>query len=309
MRRGRIEVCERLLPDRDTALQAFGLSFDRTFPHLNIGNRQIETAFDDLTNFARQRLGIPLGRDALADILQQSAGQAIGPRVAFPLHVRSDRNEVDETAFELDASDFSGGAVPFPPAARWDEELVAPLDRTAQWLRSRNIGRIALSGSYRLTTAFAVGRSFRSATGFEIEIPTRDGAWLTDDRTRSDETYPVWDLRDAQGRHNGRLVVSVGVLRDPAADLVSNGVSPDVILRAHLAAPLVSGRAAQHGASIVKSTVSAAAARLKPVVVDLYIAGPAAFAVALGHRWNALPPTQLHEFVSEKRDYVPTALV
>ncbi len=103
-------------------------------------------AFDDLTNFARQRLGIPLGRDALADILQQSAGQAIGPRVAFPLHVRSDRNEVDETAFELDASDFSGGAVPFPPAARWDEELVAPLDRTAQWLRSRNIGRIALSG-------------------------------------------------------------------------------------------------------------------------------------------------------------------
>ena len=43
--------------------------------------------------------------------------------------------------------------------------------------------------------------------------------------------------------------------------------------------------------------------------IDLYFAGPAAFAVALGHRWNALPPTQVHEFVATERRYVPTLLI
>jgi CBASS immunity sensor of nucleotide second messenger signals len=55
--------------------------------------------------------------------------------------------------------------------------------------------------------------------------------------------------------------------------------------------------------------VSSAAARLKPAAIDLYFAGPAVFAVALGHRWNAMPPTQLHEFIAAERRYVPTALL
>jgi hypothetical protein len=59
----------------------------------------------------------------------------------------------------------------------------------------------------------------------------------------------------------------------------------------------------------VKAAVSAAAVRLKPAAIDLYLAGPAAFAVALGHRWNAMPLTQLHEFIAAEGRYVPTALL
>ena len=32
--------------------------------------------------------------------------------------------------------------------------------------------------------------------------------------------------------------------------------------------------------------------------LGIYAAGPAAFFVALGHRWNAMPMTQLHELVA-----------
>jgi CBASS immunity sensor of nucleotide second messenger signals len=43
--------------------------------------------------------------------------------------------------------------------------------------------------------------------------------------------------------------------------------------------------------------------------IDLFFAGPAALAIALGHRWNALPPTQLYEFLPSERRYVKTALL
>jgi len=105
-----------------------------------------------------------------------------------------------------------------------------------------------------------------------------------------------------------RLIGSVGILRDPGADLLASGVLQTcAVLNASLAAPIASGHAVQAGVAVVKSAVSAAAARLKPAAIDLYFAGPAAFAVALGHRWNAMPPTQLHEFIAAERRYVETA--
>ena len=104
------------------------------------------------------------------------------------------------------------------------------------------------------------------------------------------------------------LVVSIGILRDPSANLLETaGVEAYRALSAYLPVPLVSGRAAQASASAVKRAVDAAAARLRPKAIRLFMAGPAAFAVALGHRWNAMPPTQLHEFLTGERRYVPTA--
>jgi hypothetical protein len=59
----------------------------------------------------------------------------------------------------------------------------------------------------------------------------------------------------------------------------------------------------------VKKTVAESVTRLAPRSIDLYLAGPAAFAVALGHRWNAMPPTQLHEFIAPERRYVQTGSI
>lgn len=303
-----VEIAERVLPDRDSALQAFGVALSRAFPHLDVRPNQTEQVFDAVSGLARQNLGVPLRREVLIGLIEEALGQPLFQSRSFPLHVRSDRNEVDETALEIDASAFSGGGTPFPDADGWSEGLITPLDRTARWLRSRGVSRLALGGSYRLTTAFALGRSFRAAIGFELEIPTRDGPWATDDRVRADETYPTWRISDAEALDGDRLVVSVGILRDPAPDLMENGGVPAAaILNASLPEPVTSARAGQAGVAAVKGAVSAAAARLQPRRIDFYLGGPAAFVVALGHRWNAMPPTQLHEFLTTERRYVPTA--
>ncbi len=147
----------------------------------------------------------------------------------------------------------------------------------------------------------------RSAIGFELEIPTRDGPWRTDDRPQSGDAELGWRFAEPANLDGDQLVVSVGVLRDPSGELPATaGVPGDAVMSAYLSEPLTSARAAQASAAVVKRVVDSAAGRLKPSVVKLFIAGPAAFAVALGHRWNAMPPTQLHEFLTAERRYVPT---
>jgi hypothetical protein len=65
----------------------------------------------------------------------------------------------------------------------------------------------------------------------------------------------------------------------------------ETVLGLYLDEPISSGKAAQAGVSAIKRAADAAVARLRPREIQLYFAGPVVFAVALGHRWNAMPPT------------------
>jgi hypothetical protein len=79
------------------------------------------------------------------------------------------------------------------------------------------------------------------------------------------------------------------------------------MLTAFQARPIVSAKSAQAAVACVKSAIADAAARLRPKSIELYYAGPAALAVALGHRWNAMPRTNIYEFDSSTRVYTTTA--
>lgn len=104
-----------------------------------------------------------------------------------------------------------------------------------------------------------------------------------------------------------QLVVSIGVLRDLSADLPATaGVKAEGVLAHHLPEPIVSASAAQASVATLKKSIDAVVARHRPAGIKLFMAAPAAFAVALGHRSNALPPTVLHEFRATDRLYVAT---
>jgi hypothetical protein len=168
-----------------------------------------------------------------------------------------------------------------------------------------------LSGSYRLTTAFLLGWAFRSAIGFEIDIPTKGGSWATDLHPPAGGSASAWSIQKPGALLGDRLVVGIGVLRDPAPDIRKFlSLSDDqVLLLATLPRALTDGTDAQASIQIVKGAIAQAAARLQPTAIDLYYVGPAAFAVALGHRWNGLPSTQLYEFLPSEGKYVPTAFL
>ena len=225
----------------------------------------MESAFDALASLARRTLRAPLTRRQLEEVLQEQLEQELPLRGAFPLHVRSDRNEPDPTALQIDAKAFSGGPASYPALEVWASGLIEPLDKTARWLRSHSVSRVVLGGSYRLTTALALGWSLRSAHGFELDVPTRGGTWRTDERPRTGETAPDWEIKEPESLCGEQLAVSVGVLRNPALDLPNTaGVPCGSVLGFHLATALASAPEAQASASLVKRTIDEFVALLKP---------------------------------------------
>ena len=305
-----VEIEERNVLGRDDAVQRFSSELHRTFPRSNYHPRNVESAFDALASLAHRKLRAPLTRRELEVVLQEHLAQELPLRGPFPLHVLSDQNGPDPLALQIDARAFSGGSAPYPSAEEWASGLMEPLDKTARWLRSHGFFRVVLGGSYRLTSAVALGWSLRSAHGFELSVPTREGVWRTDDRPRAGEAEPGWEINEPDSLNGDQLAVGVGVLRNPAVDLLNTaGVPLGSVLGFHLGTALTSAPAAQASISLIKRETDKCVARLNPSRIQLYVACPAALAVVLGHRWNAMPPTQLHEYLHGERRYVQTAVI
>jgi 2-keto-3-deoxy-L-rhamnonate aldolase RhmA len=105
--------------------------------------------------------------------------------------------------------------------------------------------------------------------------------------------------------------VAVGVLRDPTRDVRQYHTAADDkdILSIVFREPLSTAADAEMVTQQVKSTVLKAANRVDAGGIDLFYVGPAALAVALGHRWNGMPPTQVYEFDPGKGMYFPAAVL
>lgn len=299
-----VDVGLRSIPDAEHASGAFLAAFEKAFPSLEVSTRATRRVFDDLESLVRRRPGEALDRGILRATMEAALGITLPLPPAFPLLIRSDRNGSDETMLEIDASGFA--APPYPARDAWDRDLKAPLESTARWLGIQRQGRVSVNGQYRLSTAVLIGRTFRSAAGFELEISTKDGYWATDDRPAQDAAPLPWVVKlPAVLAAGDRLVVSIGIFRDPIYALTANGTGPEAILSLQLSRALTSAKDTQASVGLIKRWVDEAVSRLRPKGIDLFYAGPGVLAVGLGHRWNGLPPTKLHEFLSAENRYEP----
>ncbi len=295
---GSFEVFRRVFPDRPTAEAMFAAALEDAFPGVDPSRRKVADAFRTLADHLGSHRGQMVERFTLLGILAENLGAPLVVDGPLPVHIRSDRNVPLERAVEIDASAFSGTEGAPPSSEEWQSSLLVPLERTAKWAHRNGQTRVRITGSYRISTAFALGWSFRAATGFELKIPTRGGDWVTDERPNLQDSEQPWEIAKPERLHNGRLLVSIGVLRNPALDVQSTlGVPHETdMLSAYLGHPITNGREAQFAAQVIKRAVVEVTTRLAPTGIDFYFAGPAALAVAIGHRWNAMPATQLHEF-------------
>ncbi|WP_349958091.1 SAVED domain-containing protein [Rhizobium sp. ZPR3] len=298
-----VDFEERNIPDEKAARSLFDSAFHEAFPTLDLKVSQVRKVFDDLLALAKanHNIGSFLTRKILVQCIENAMGESL-PLPPPALHVLSDRKESNSSMLELDAAAFSAGA---GSTADWNEGLLKPLRRTATWFKQQGASRLTLQGSYRLSAGFALGWSFRAATGFDIDIVTRDGVWATDDRPEPGASYPQWDVSDPQVAADV-LTVSIGILRDPYGDLVASGIPAEETQRFHLSVPVTSAKQMQALVGQVKARVAGLAAKQQLKQIRLYYAGPAQFAVALGHRWNSMPETVLHEFNAVTREYVAT---
>lgn len=291
-----------------SATSAFFDALDTAFPESDLGSKKIKALFDQLNGVFLNASGALVDRQTLVQIF----GAALGPEAltkhSQPVRILSDTLTDAHDHIEIDGRPFSGAPGTYPAPEVWGSDLMGPLGKTADWLRTMGHSRVALSGRYRLSTGFAFGAAFRSAFGFEVEVPTRDGFWNTDSHPVANTNYPKWTIEPAVQLVEDRLIVSVGVLRDPTSQVAKQFEIDGAcqVLRIYLPQALTSGEDAQASVQIIKRAVSAALTDLDAHSIDLFFVGPAALAIALGHRWNGMAPTQFFEFVSDQNSYVPT---
>ena len=303
-----VSVELRTFTDADSARVAFAHALETAFPDLDASPKKTRAAFDALVTLATQKRGMMITRADALSTLRTALDARILEDDLLVLHVRSDRDPERVDALEIDATPFAGGASGFPEPERWQRDLVLPLTRVATWAHGRGHQRVRLSGSFRLSTAFALGVAFRAARGFELEIPCQSDTWMTAGHAPLDATTLGWQVKKTSGVHQGRLVVAVGVIRNPMQHVMAHRSMQDdqLVLHLQLDGPVTDGREAQAAVALIKREVDQAVGLYRATTVDLYFVGPAALALALGHRWNALPRTQWHEFDREKQRYVPT---
>lgn len=295
------------IPDNMTAVAKFAASFSHSFPSIGIEFGKLDEAHSALFRLLQANRGGFTARDQILATLREKLLVDPLPAKHLALHILSDRNVSRNDTIEIDARHFAGGGLPFPPPEEWRKNLLEPLINTATWSKKRGIQRVALSGSFRLSTAFAVGWSFRSAVGFEIDIPTKAGVWPTDSHPPA-KTALRCEVTQPQQLFGDHLLVGIGILRDPSEAILITfeGALDTNLLKIFFPAALTDPHDVQSAVRAAKSSIDQACATLKPSHVSLFFVGPAAFGVALGHRWNGLPGCQLFEYLADERRYTPT---
>lgn len=297
----------RSLHDQSAAASAFSGELHKAYPEFDFGMRSVQDLFQKLNEVLANAVGEMVGRAVLIDLFS-----AVLPELLIsqgcPVRILSVDQPGEVDCIDIDGRPFSGGDLAYPPPDVWKSKLLKPLNRAAEWCRVNGHTRIVLSGRYRLSTGFAIGAAFRSALGFEIEIPTRDGSWNTDSHPIPGKSYPELSIEPPEQLFEEKLLVAIGCLRDPTQQVEKQLTSGDAkqILRIHLPEAITSAEDTQASVQSIKMAISCACGKFNVNQIDCYFAGPTALAIALGHRWNGLPPTQLHEFVASENDYVPT---
>ncbi|QWT22085.1 SAVED domain-containing protein [Bacillus sp. NP157] len=261
----------------------------------------VARAFANVCTLLRDRRGSKVGRMALVDAI--SDGNP-GFAASTTLRLAFVRGQAQPPSGHLGLDAEDGGHRVGAPAVPYTDGLQKALVNTAGWATGQGYRRVAVDAPMRLSAAFGLGLAFRPATVFDLDVMTPGGVWSTDAHPAG-SNVAEWTITAPDARTGGRLAVVIGLIRDPVEDVRRFLGQAAPVLHLHLPRAVISAEDVQSSVRAIKDAVSAATARLAPDGIDLFYLGPAVLATALGHRWNALPPTCFFEH--DRTDgYVPT---
>ena len=197
----------------------------------------------------------------------------------------------------------------YPPADEWNRTVVQELAAFRDWVtgsgRTRNI---VLSGTRRLSTSFAIGRTLSAVAGFKVSMEYRGEIWRTDSYPTQSEQPFIWQEEFLPGDEiEGGLSIGIGILNNVKPEVSAyldrtGGRTPRLFL--HSTAPITSDAHANSAVNSAKIAIQAALKRSGAIQINLFLAAPAHFALFLGHRMNATATVKCHE--RSEMDYVPT---
>lgn len=293
----------------DEAFGVFTSALNEFHPwSLDCRGRDIQDCYQKLKALVVSRKNRPIRRAEIEAVFSTALPVSATAATSTRLHTASGSDDSGPLgSLSVNWERFSGNAGrQYPSPSEWESGVIRQLRALRSWVVAENRPRrIRLSGSRRLSTSLAIGWALPAVAGFSIEIEYRGAVWASD--SHADEVTPAYTLESRLNPGIGdRLVATVGVLRDVAADVTEYLGDGELAKCPRLdmsgTAPIVSDRQLNLVVRDVKEAISKALVAVGAKSVDLFLAGPAPLALFLGHRLNAIAPIRCYEWV-EKGKY------
>jgi hypothetical protein len=215
--------------------------------------------------------------------------------------------EVDFTALFEGDTPFTRRQLKDP--SDWQQVVTPGLAQAARALEAYGPRRVHVSGSMRLPMWFAVGRELPDVRQWSLTLDQRGEEWVT---APAEEVTPRL-LTQTQIGQGADLAIAVALTHDPTADvetyLREACISASLLMTlgpvgdpGYQSVP--NGRWASGWARGARDYSRTAARTHGAKRIHLFIAGPQAVALMLGHHWNLVPPTTVYEHLPP--GYFPT---
>lgn len=180
--------------------------------------------------------------------------------------------------------------------SEWNGILKPELNAMKDRLIGRAQQRVLLRGALRLPSWFALGATLREVAGFNIAMDYRGEVWVAD---AEGLPIPPVEIRRDELLGEGRTALVLAISTDDT-ETVREKVVDDHTGRLVTLAP-VEGPA--HTSLSGPSEAMALAVAVRDWVranvseseIDLVLMAPAPFALFLGHLWDRIAPTTVHE--------------
>lgn len=178
----------------------------------------------------------------------------------------------------------------------WNGTLSDDLRALKERLLASDHKRVLLRGALRLPCWFAVGATLREVAGFAIAMDYRDALWPADPANLQ---LPEVEVRTDQLIGEGRTVLVVAISTDATNDVQSGLVNSRTGRIVTIGLPGGPSPASLNGPPDAMAAATAVRNWVRRntsnVEIDLVLMAPAPFALFLGHLWDRIAPTTIHE--------------
>ena len=286
------------------------------FPNFeNFSAKISNEAYSCLVELISSRKNQSIYRHELEKAIWQEVPEKDRPESTIKIHTLHDEsiNKGPDGCLQFGWTSFFGGSERnYPTPEEWNQKVISELCRTKEWIVSKNRKRhIHLSGHRRLSASIAIGSIFSAVSGFTIGMEIRDGVWWTNSHAKEDTPDYHWQ-QSTDGKSTDEIAVGISILKDSANEEVKRYLQTEHFhgRQLYLYSDMVlqsdaqTNRAVQKAKSMIQEFVSKSQAKK----IHLFFAGPAQFALFLGHRLNTIGKIQCYEWTSPNA-YVPTVLI
>ena len=301
----------------DHPLELFRETLSNHFPTFeHFAMKVSRESYSRLLELVRSRKNQPIDRLELENAIWSGVAEKKIPEPTIRIHTSHDENtnKDHDGCLKFDWKRFFGGTNRnFPPAEEWNRKVIGELQATKEWLiKTRRWRRICLSGHRRLSTSIAIGSTFSAVSGFTIGMETKDGIWWTNSHAKENTPDYQWIQKSVDGKSTNEIAVGISILKDTANKEVERYLETQhfrgnqLYLFSNMA--LQSDAQANQAVKKVKSMIEELTSKTQAKKTHLFFAGPAHFALFLGHRLNTLGKIQCYERTQPNK-YVPTVLI